>query len=123
MKPFETVFCEENACQQIHFTRTLWWKLLPFYAWPFVALLGGVRSSHFEAERRLLDSLATAKDMRDAHSLMNDYLRDTAAGSWLRTVTGTRISLWRVKELTRAYLPGAGSHSSFPFQAAPKIEP
>lgn len=122
MKTLQEIYCAENACPAVQFRRRLRWKTMPFYGWPFVVLLGGIRSPQFEAERRMLDGVALAEDMRDVRSLISDYLSDTADHSWLRSVTGTEISLRRLKEVARAYLPGAGSHSVSPFQTFQKLE-
>lgn len=122
MKTFEEIFCEETSCPRVHFQRTLFWKTMPFYAWIFVPVLGGVHSTHFEAERRLIDGLALAEDMRDVRALINDYLGDTAEHSWLRTVSGTEVSLRKLKEVARAYLPGNLVHTANPFEAFQKIE-
>ena len=123
MKTLQEIYCVENTCQVDQFRRQMWWKTMPVFGWPFVILLGGIRSPHFEAERRMLDSLALAEDLRDVRSLINDYLGDTADRGWLRPVMGTQISVRRLKDVARTYLPGVGSHSSSPFQVFQKMEP
>jgi hypothetical protein len=123
MKTLQEIYCVENTCRVVQFRRLMWWKTMPVFGWPCVILLGGIRSPRFEAERRMLDGLALAEDLRDVRSLINDYRGDTADRGWLRPVMGTQISVRRLKNVARAYLPGAISHGSSAFQIFQKMEP
>lgn len=119
---FEEIFRAENSCSHEQFKRAMFWRTMPFHACLGVILLGGTDSTHFEAERRLLDGLAEAEDMQDVRAFISDYLGDTADRGWLRAVAGTEISVRRLKLVARAYLPGRGSHSANPFHVFQKIE-
>jgi hypothetical protein len=121
MKNFETLFCEDHACQPRQFTQKFFWKTVPVYAVPFVFAMGGLNSRHFAAERTLIETLRQADDMNDVRWAINDFLGASAGRGWLRSLLGVEVSSWRVKFVARCYLPGAGSMSSSPFEVFEKL--
>lgn len=121
MKNFETLFCEDHNCQPGQFAQKFFWRTTPVYAAPFVFLMGGFKSSHFAADRALIETLRTAMDMNDVRWALNDYLGDAASRGWLRSAMGIEVSPWRVKYLTRCYLPGVGTVSTSPFEVFQKL--
>jgi hypothetical protein len=113
LKSFQELFCEEEHCTEGEFSRKVFWRALYPHAWPFVPLLGGLRSDYFVADRELISGAGRATTMVQLRTEIADFVMDGNNRGWLRVHLRIRVSATRLKRLARKYLPGADSQAPF----------
>ena len=108
LKSFQELFCEEERCKEGEFSRKVFWRVLYAHAWPFVPLLGGLRSDYFVADRELISGAGRATTMIQLRTEIADFVIDGNNRGWLRERLRIRVSTTRLKRLAGKYLHRGG---------------
>jgi hypothetical protein len=65
---FAELYCSRNNCPPRAFRRMIFWRTLPWYAWPLAPL--GLLAGSFKSDRGLIDACAGATCMEEIHAEM-----------------------------------------------------
>jgi hypothetical protein len=112
VKTFRDAYCAERACDGAAFEHEIFWQCLPLRARvlaPFVAVMS---EDHFLPDREFIKHVGGVGTPEQLNAEIRDFVSDYRNTTWLRRRAKVRISVKRLRSLTRNYLGSGGQRGA-----------